>query len=813
MTANYPATYPQADVDNPALQRVYEALWAHGSKWEASQDWRCPAHSDRRASLGVKEGDSQPVVFNCQAGCTFDMIVTALELPKSAVMLNVQGGKQNGARASSGRQRKPRSVASSPERNVGRTAKSSKNTAPVSDHTLRDHTANDKPTRERRWAYTDGEGNKTVVVVRRRDYDCSEHPKAIDQLKVNGVAPKDAPMDLYRLREVEIAVAGNRRIMVVAGEPSVDAAIEAGFEENGNGRAGYTVTTMRGGEKPGAWLPSYSATLVGAKSVLVVADRDLTGYRHAMAVADSLKAAGVPVRVMASKTERPHDDLVDHLAAGFTAAELVPMPKAELKTRVLELENQQAQGAPAVVDDNIWPSPGNPRGVARKFLDEFEHLRNWRGDYYTYAGSHWRLIPMEEIERALENALHYAVCLNANEEPVKWMPTHAHTRNIMHFVERLAYAPKLKDVPFMLDGDVLPEGSVIPMRNGVLAIDGRTLTPHTEELFNVTALPFPFRRRAPKPERWLSFLKTLWGEDTDSVKLLQEVMGYLVSGRTDFQKIALIVGPPRSGKGTIAQVCQALLGKENVAWPTLDSLATQFGLAPLISKTAAIVADARFGGKNGQAVVERLLTISGEDSLTVDRKNRDAWTGKVGARFFIMSNESPNLRENSGALANRMLHLRLTQSFLGKEDHSLAADLLAPDSLAGIFNWALDGLDRLIEFGWFTVPRASAAAERELVRLSSPVTAFVQDECVLEIGAIVTKDVLYEAWAEYAEESGMSYKTPREVFGRDLVAAFPALIRPSQSRGVSKDGRRDPRKGNARVTVYVGLRLKRGRER
>lgn len=806
-SASYPSSWPQA-LDNPALERVYQALWAHGSKWEAGQDWQCVAHDDRRASLGVFEGDSQPVVFNCQAGCTFTDIIRALELRPADVMIN----KQNGA-ALSGQQRKPRS-ATSPERKVSRprTANTSK---PASDHTLQSHLLNDKPTRIRKWTYIDASGAPTVV-VRRRDYGCPEHPKAIDQLKVrDGVRPADAPYELYRLKDVRVAAAGHRRVMVVAGEPSVDAALSAGIEENARGHAGYTVTTMRGGEKPGAWLDSYSQTLVGARSVLVVADRDLTGYRHALAVLDSLKAAGVPARAVVSKTERPHDDLVDHLAAGFSAPELVSLPRAELKTRVLELEHKQAQSKSAPVDENIWPSPGNPRAVAAKFLADFEHLRNWRGDYYTYAGSHWRVIPGEEIERALEHALHDALTMKPGKDEgtfdvVPWSLTHARVRDVMHFVERLAYAPKLKDVPFRLDGSSSVLGGVIPMHNGVLEIDGRALSPHTEQLFNVTALPFSYQRSVPAPSRWLAFLKTLWGEDTDSVKLLQEVMGYLVSGRTDFQKIALIVGPPRSGKGTIAQVCQALLGRENVAWPTLDSLADRFGVAPLVGKTAAIVADARFGGRGGQAVVERLLTISGEDSLTVDRKMRDAWTGKIGARFFIMSNEPPNLRENSGALANRMLHLRLTQSFLGREDHSLVADLLSDESLAGVFNWALDGLDRLLATSYFTVPKASAAAERELIRLASPITAFVEDECILDPDGVVTKDEMYLAWSEYASDNNTSHVSSKDVFGRDLITAFP-LLRAVQLRKVSQPGRRDPAKGNFRSWCYRGIRLKRGR--
>ena len=42
----------------------------------------------------------------------------------------------------------------------------------------------------------------------------------------------------------------------------------------------------------------------------------------------------------------------------------------------------------------------------------------------------------------------------------------------------------------------------------------------------------------------------------------------------DLQKILLLVGPTRAGKGVIARVLGALVGRGNVAGPTLASLGT-----------------------------------------------------------------------------------------------------------------------------------------------------------------------------------------------------------------------------------------------
>jgi putative DNA primase/helicase len=165
----------------------------------------------------------------------------------------------------------------------------------------------------------------------------------------------------------------------------------------------------------------------------------------------------------------------------------------------------------------------------------------------------------------------------------------------------------------------------------------------------------------------------------------------------------LIVGPKRSGKGTIARVLTGVIGLDNSIAPTLAGLGANFGLAPLVGKRVAIISDARLGGRADQHIIaERLLSISGEDAITIDRKYRDAWTGRLQTRFLILSNELPRLTDASGALAGQFIMLVLTRSFYGREDHALTTRLLTERS--AILNWAVAGWRRLTERGFFLTP-------------------------------------------------------------------------------------------------------------
>ena len=197
-------------------------------------------------------------------------------------------------------------------------------------------------------------------------------------------------------------------------------------------------------------------------------------------------------------------------------------------------------------------------------------------------------------------------------------------------------------------------------------------------------------------------------------------------------------------------------------------------MAPLIGKSLAVVADMRISGRDTSVVVERLLSISGEDTLTVNRKYRDQWTGKLSARIHVISNELPKLGDASAAIIGRFIMLVTTRSWLGNEDRTLEPDLQT--ELTGILNWALAGLERLIltNGNRFTHVEAGLEALTVMRDLASPVAAFVRERCVVKPDREVMIDELYAAYKRWAEDNGHS-KKEKSTFGRDLRAAASSV--------------------------------------
>ncbi len=332
-----------------------------------------------------------------------------------------------------------------------------------------------------------------------------------------------------------------------------------------------------------------------------------------------------------------------------------------------------------------------------------------------------------------------------------------------------------------LDGREGPNPQyLISFRNGLLNVKDwlenplSSLIPHTPLLMNVNSLTFYFDPQAAEPQEWLRFLDSIWPEDPESQQTLQESIGYFLIHDTRFHKILLIIGPPRSGKGTIGRCLMELLGVFNVIGPTLSSLAGEFGLQPFLNKMLALISDARLSSRgNNSVIIERLLSISGEDPLTINRKFLPSLTVQLPTRIMMMSNEIPDMRDASGALAKRYVVLTLTKSWLGKEDTALLSRLRA--ELPGILLWALKGLARLQERGKFIQPASSAQTIEELEAMTSPIKAFVAEKCEFKPQAVVTVASLFMAWRSWCDSTGYPHSGNVQSFGKNLRAAFPEI--------------------------------------
>ena len=592
---------------------------------------------------------------------------------------------------------------------------------------------------------------------------------------------------------------------------------------------------------PRALIPDLQAVAWDGRRVFVAFDSDLADNPNVawaeFHLAKALTRAGAVVRAVrlpagpgGSKVGLD-DYLIAHGADGLrgliAAAVKVAKPTAGVSKAVATRPPPGPAGAPGVTAEAGSAPAGNdavddPHGLALAFLATHHDpagrrtLRFWQAEFHEWAGGRYAAVADADIRGRLTAHVR-AAFVRANAAAVaEWEApgddkkggppatrkvTTPLVANVTNALASLCRVPSDVTAPAWLDGVAGPApAGLIAVANGLLdpaaVAAGRAedLLPATPCFFTPAASPVAFDPAAREPAGWFAFLRQVLPGDPAGAALLQEWFGLMLTADTSYQKMLLLIGSGRNGKGVTTRVLAELVGPRNVVGPTLSGLAERFGLMPLLGTPVAIVGDCRLTNRgDAGGIVERLNNITGEDRVTVDRKGRAMLTVKLPTRFTISTNELPRLPDAAGAVAGRMLILHFTQTFRGKEDRGLEARLLT--ELPGMLRWAVAGLVRLTYRGKFREPASGGRLARQMADLASPVGAFVRDKCRVGPGECVTVDDLFTAWQRHCEAENRKEPGTKQTFGQQLQAAVPGL------------GERRPKQGGERWREYVGITL------
>lgn len=312
-----------------------------------------------------------------------------------------------------------------------------------------------------------------------------------------------------------------------------------------------------------------------------------------------------------------------------------------------------------------------------------------------------------------------------------------------------------------------PDPKFRALANGVLDVRTGELLPHDPERLVFSAAAWSWAPETPTPE-WDAFLASLDFDDTN-MRCLQDAMGYLVYGDTEHDKMVTFIGAPRSGKGTIAGVVSKLVGR--AASISLSDYGRDFKLASAIGADVLIDYDQRSTGQqqgDQEAIAQRLLMISANEPVTIDRKYGQVWEGALG-KVLVCSNKVPAIKDSGGALARRWVIVNFHRSFLGQEDHKLSERLEA--ELAGIAAWALEGWRRVHKRGGF-VESEKAQETRELMKSAGSLAeAYVSEKCETGPDRSTPRQALYDDFAQWCQQQGERNVPTMRSFGTELQAA------------------------------------------
>lgn len=343
-----------------------------------------------------------------------------------------------------------------------------------------------------------------------------------------------------------------------------------------------------------------------------------------------------------------------------------------------------------------------------------------------------------------------------------------------------AYCNIDRDPPVWLSDRGPVPGNYIVFKNGVLDVDewvkGKVIMyPPSPNLFTLSAIPHNFNPDAKCPQTEETVLD-IFQMDHQKDDLWWEYMGYGAFPSQLFQAILLLVGLPGAGKGVLMDLMAGMLGPDQCTAPSLDELGGRFGAYTLMGKLMAQLRDAsmtRFS--NSGNVLNLLKKVSGNDTVNLERKFNTAMENvRLFCRFILSVNEMPQFPDQAKALKRRLHMIHCTNCYIGRENRTLAQDLIKAE-MEGIIAKSMIGLRRAITNGKLTFPESSDVLMKEFEALSSPVGSFMRECCTIGGGYQIPKQQMYDCYRRWCDCTGQRPNTMYQL-GQRMMALKPSIM-------------------------------------
>jgi P4 family phage/plasmid primase-like protien len=339
--------------------------------------------------------------------------------------------------------------------------------------------------------------------------------------------------------------------------------------------------------------------------------------------------------------------------------------------------------------------------------------------------------------------------------------------------------------------------NLINLKNGVYDLENKEFLPHLPQFLFLHQFPIAYDRDADCP-KIKEFLNQIL--DDDSVSIIQEWLGYCLY-RSYFAKKAIIfLGERDTGKTTLIRIMTRLLGEENISNVSLQKLSSdKFALSNLFQKYANIYDDLSFKDINDNGIFKML---TGGGNVTGEKKFGDLFTFNNHAKLTFSANKIPKIKDtDDDAYFSRWILIRFEHK-ADKPDKFLLEKMSTETELSGLFNFALDGLFRLLENQDFSFRQTPDEIKKEMCMSASSLAQFVYGELVVssDPNDYITKDNMLQAFVEYASRNDLPIIN-KEALGKNIHKFIPV-----------SDGRKslvDKESGKTnQVPCWIGVKFK-----
>ena len=269
---------------------------------------------------------------------------------------------------------------------------------------------------------------------------------------------------------------------------------------------------------------------------------------------------------------------------------------------------------------------------------------------------------------------------------------------------------------------------LINLQNGTFEISprGTKLRPFNRTDFITYQLPFEYdpKAKAPLFETYLN--KVL--PDLERQRVLAEYLGFVFikhgSNALKEEKALILYGTGANGKSVFFEIVTAMFGGDNLSNYSLQSLTEEKGYYRARISNKLINYASEINGKLEASLFKAM--VSGEP-VEACLKYGQPFTMTDYAKFIFNCNELPKDVEHTNAYFRRFLIIPFDVTIPEHEQDKELHTKIIENELSGVFNWVLQGLNRLLEQKKFSVCEAAQQAVEQYKIESNSLQMFLKE--------------------------------------------------------------------------------------
>jgi putative DNA primase/helicase len=361
---------------------------------------------------------------------------------------------------------------------------------------------------------------------------------------------------------------------------------------------------------------------------------------------------------------------------------------------------------------------------------------------YLYNGTYWAEIDKEAFEKFLGEATEKMGVAKFDARYYKFRD------ELFKQFLKLAYLP----TPPIQRDKVL-----INLKNGTFEITQQNtkLRPFDRSDFITYQLQFEYdpQAKAPLFEDYLNRVLP----DKERQRVLAEYLGYVFikhgSNTLKEEKALILYGTGANGKSVFFDIVTALLGRENVSNYSLQNLTEEKGFYRAKINNKLVNYASEINGKLEASLFKAMVT---GEPVEACLKYGQPFTMEQYAKFIFNCNELPKDVEHTNAYFRRFLIIPFDVTIPEHEQDKQLSYKIIESELSGVFNWVLQGLNRLLEQKRFSNCEAVNKAIEQYKTESNSVQLFINDNeykaCPLNYISIKE---LYPEYRSFCFEDGI----------------------------------------------------------